>query len=273
MPAKPSCFDLHLHTEFSPDSNTPLEVYAQAANRLEIHIGFLDHFELAFLDRPDYLNYDTLPKLLESFDQTQASYPNTSLGLEVDYYSDRASIVAEFCDEYRKDFDYFVGTVHVIDDLAVTTPEEFEVLVSRIGLTPIVHRYFDEVEGAIQSELFDGIAHIDGVMRFIPWYPSEPSLIEFWQERTLELGKLCLQKGVLIELNLRGLSHPWGKMHPSQQLVEELLKSGSQFYVGSDSHGLTDFQETAPKLKQLHRFLRDQGGFGLPGSLRTLLEG
>jgi histidinol-phosphatase (PHP family) len=273
MPVKSSFFDLHIHTEFSPDSKTTLDAYAQLAEALKIHIGFLDHFELAFLNSLDYLNYDTLPKLLESFDQTQARYPNVSLGLEVDYYSDHATSVAEFHDDFRKDFDYFIGTVHVIDGLAVTTQEELEVLVSRIGLPQIIRRYFDEVEAAIRSRLFDGIAHIDGVMRFVPFYSTSPSLNEFWCQRTLELGKLCQQKGVLIEINLRGLHHPWGKMHPSQSLVQELIESGAQFYVGSDSHTLSDFKKASPKLKQLHRFLREHNSLRLPASLDSLLEG
>jgi len=272
MSAKPSIFDLHLHTEFSPDSTISLEAYAQLAEKLEIHAGFLDHFELAFVNRPRYLNYENLPRLLDAFDQTKANYPNVSLGLEVDYYSDNASGVAEFCDDIRNDFNYLMGTVHVIDGLAVTTLEELRVLVSRIGLPQIIERYFYEVEGAIKSKLFDGIVHIDGVMRFIPLYPTDPTLNEVWQRRTLELGKLCQRTGILIEVNLRGLNHPWGKMHPSQPLIEELVQAGAQFYVGSDSHSLSDFEEAAPRLRQVHRFLRERGGFGLPASLRELLE-
>ncbi|MFX1318486.1 MAG: histidinol-phosphatase HisJ family protein [Promethearchaeota archaeon] len=273
MSKKPSFFDLHLHTEFSPDSTIPLEAYAQLAEQLEIHVGFLDHFELAFFNRPNYLNYETLPRLLESFDQTKANYPNVSLGLEVDYYSDEASGVAEFCDDFRNDFNYLIGTVHVIGGFAITTLDELRVLVSRIGLPSTIERYFTEVEGAIRSKLFDGIAHIDGVMRFVPLYPSDTSLNEIWQRRTLELGGLCQRTGVLIEVNLRGLNHPWGKMHPSQSLIEELVQAGAHFYVGSDSHSLRDFEEAAPKLRQVHLYLREHGGFRLPASLGALLDG
>jgi histidinol-phosphatase (PHP family) len=267
MSTQPSFYDMHIHTEFSPDSSTPLEAYAQAAEELSIHIGFLDHLELAFLNRPGYLNFENLPKLLETFDQIHGQYPHTSLGLEVDFYSERQSMVAEFYDDYRKDFHYLIGTVHTIDGLAVTIKEELDVLVDRLGIQMVVRRYFKEVEGVIRSGLFNGIAHIDGVMRFVPLYSSDIELNEFWQQRTLELCQLCQKTGVLIEINLRGLNNPWGRMHPPQFLIDKLVHSGAQFYVGSDSHTLQDFIDAVPHIQQLHRYLKEHGGLTLPVSL------
>ncbi len=267
MSTQQSIYDLHIHTEFSPDCSTPLEAYSELAQQHSIHLGFLDHFELAFLNRKDYLNYDCLPNLFKSFKLARNKNLHISLGLEVDYYSDQSFSVAEFCDNYRKDFDYFIGTVHTIDGLAVTTQEELDLLITRIGLQSIISRYFDEVEGAIRSGLFDGIAHIDGVMRLIPLYSSSEELLNLWQNRTLELGKLCQKSGVLIEVNLSGLNHPWNQMHPSQSLIDELVETGAQFFVGSDSHTLQDFKKAIPHLKQLHKFLRERGALTLPISI------
>ncbi len=272
MSTKTSLYDFHIHTEFSPDSSTPLEDYAQLADQLSIHIGFLDHFELAFLNRPDYLNYDNLPQLLESFDHVHSQYPQTFLGLEVDFYSNQSASVAEFCDSYRKDFDYLIGTVHTIDGLAVTTKEELDMLIRRIGLPEIVARYFDEVEAAIESKLFNGIAHIDAVMRFVPLYSNTEDLRSFSRQRTLELGHLCQKTNLIIEVNLRGLNHPWGQMHPSLHLLEQLVKTGAQFYVGSDSHTLQDFQEATDSIQQLHGFLRENSALSLPVSLSSSLD-
>ncbi|MFX1510469.1 MAG: PHP domain-containing protein [Promethearchaeota archaeon] len=264
MSTTSSVYDFHIHTEYSPDSSTPMSDYARLADQLSIHIGFLDHFELAFVTRPGYLNFQTIPMLLETFDRTKSEYPRCFLGLEVDYYSDRAEEVAEFCENYRNDFDYFIGTIHTIENLAVTTKEELDVLVSRIGLPTIIHRYFTEVEEAIRSNLFDGIAHLDGVMRFVPLYPHDQKVIDFWHRRTLELGRLCQQLDVLIEINLRGQRHPWGRLHPSQPIISELIKAEARFFVGSDSHSLNDFKQVAPRLCEFHRYLRDSDALGLP---------
>ncbi|MDO8125109.1 MAG: histidinol-phosphatase HisJ family protein [Candidatus Hermodarchaeota archaeon] len=269
MTNTPSSYDLHLHTEFSPDSSTPLEAYARCANQLAIHIGFLDHFELAFLDRIDYLNPNRFPRLLEEYDRVHSQYPYTSLGLEVDYYTDLAPQLAEFCDDYKKDFDYFIGVVHTIDRLALTIVEEMEELVKTIGLREILERYFDEVESAIRSQLFSGIAHIDGVMRFLPLFPGSPEVNSLWKQRTKELGLLCQEQGVLIEVNLRGLNHPWGRMHPDPQIIDELILSGAKFFVGSDSHSLKDFENTAPQLCQLNAYLAEKQALRLPESIQS----
>jgi HisJ family histidinol phosphate phosphatase len=264
MTTHPLTYDLHVHTEFSPDSTTPLESYAQSAERHSIHVGFCDHFELAFLERQDYLDFERLVHLLEQYDQVHSQYPNTSLSLEIDYYSDLASEVAEFCDTYRKDLDYLIGVVHTVDRHAVTTPEEMERLVSQMSLATIVERYFDEVEGAITSKLFDGLAHIDGVMRYVPIYSKSADLEAYWERRTLQLGHLCQKHGVLVEVNLRGLLHPWKQTHPPEYIIKTLAKDGVQFFVGSDSHSLRDFRESLPLLKHTQSVLKERDCFQLP---------
>lgn len=263
-------YDLHLHTEFSPDSTTSLKTYAQVADKLNIYIGFLDHLELAFLNRSRYLNYERIPRLLEVFDQVHTAYPHTSIGLEVDYYSDLAAPVAEFCDDHRSDFDYLIGVVHTVDRFAVTRPDEMGELVNRFGLREVLKRYFHEVEAAIESRLFQGIAHIDGVMRFFPQYPGSSKLEPFWKQRTLELGLQCKKQDLLLEVNLRGLTHPWNKMHPSRPIINELLKAGTKFYLGSDSHSLDDFQKTVPQLRQMTHYLAQRNALALPGALDKL---
>ncbi len=142
-----------------------------------------------------------------------------------------------------------------------------DVLVKRIGLLEIIQRYFNEIDGAIQSRLFDGIAHIDGVMRFVPLYDFNQKIRDLWLNRTYALGELCQKLGILIEINLRGLNHPWGQMHPSEFIIARLITLGAKFYVGSDSHTLMDLKAAAPRLKQLQVYLLAQDSLGRPDFL------
>ncbi len=267
MSQEPLIHDLHIHTNYSPDSTTPLKDYAQAGAQLSIHTGFLDHWELAFLDRKDYLNYESIPLLLEEYDQVHANYPHTSIGLEVDFYSDLSSSIAEFCDNYRKDFDYFIGVIHTVERLAVTSLDDMNLLITRFGLQTVLEYYFQEVEAAIRSKLFDGIAHLDVVMRFRPLYPNNMHIESQWRESTLDLGRLCQKMNVLIEVNLGGLNHPWGHSHPSLSIIDDLVKSGAKFYLGSDSHGLQQFLAIIPHLKLMYAYLTKNKALSLPGRL------
>ena len=104
-------------------------------------------------------------------------------------------------------------------------------------------------------------------MRFVPLYSRDEDLIELWQNRTLELCRLSQKTGIVTEINLRGLDHPWGRMHPPQFLIEKLVQSEVQFYVGSDSHNLQSFLDSIPRVQQLHNFLRKCGRLRLPVTL------
>jgi HisJ family histidinol phosphate phosphatase len=265
--SKSLVYDLHIHTNFSPDSNVPMEAYAQKGQQLSCHVGFLDHFEYAFTSRPDYLNEDRLVLLLEAFDRVHTSYPNTSLGLEVDFFLDLQSELAEFCDDHKRDFDYFIGAFHVIDRLAVTESKEMGILVRKFGLLTVLKRYFEGMEVAIKSKLFDGMAHLDVVMRFASAYPNFPKVKQLWQNQTQELGLLCKENGVLVEVNVGGLNQPWKHTYPSRDMVDQLLDAGTRFFVGSDSHTLEAFLNMIPEVREITEYLRKRDGFSLPGEL------
>jgi histidinol-phosphatase (PHP family) len=267
MRSSPLAYDLHVHTRYSSDSTAELEAYAIAGQQYGCHVGFLDHFELAFTDRPGYLREDRLHSLLEEFDHVHTAYPNTSLSLEIDYYTELATEVAEFCDRHRRDFDYLIGAIHTIDQLAVTVPAEFSVLVKRFGLLGAVKRYFDEEEAAIRAHLFDGMAHLDGVMRYVTEYPDIRQAEAFWQMRTRELGLLCRQHGLLVEVNLGGLRQPWQRTHPSSETLDELIAAGTHFYPSSDSHNVATFIQTVPLCRKMTDYLLQKGALQLPGKL------
>lgn len=268
----PLVYDLHVHTRFSADSIVPMEIYAQKGQQLSCHVGFLDHFEYAFTSRPDYLNEDKLVQLLDEFDRVHAAYPNTSLGLEVDYFIDLKSEIAEFCDDHRKDFDYLIGAFHIIDRLAVTESKEMNMLVRKFGLLGILERYFKGMETAIKSKLFDGVAHLDVVMRFASAYPDFPKVKNFWQNRTQELGLLCQKTRVLVEVNVGGLYQPWGRIYPSRDIIDQLLDAGTHFFIGSDSHTLEGFLNAVPIIREMAEYLRQRDGLCLPGDLEYSLS-
>jgi len=269
MSAADIIHDLHVHSRYSPDSTEEMEAYAKLGLAFSCHVGFLDHFEIAFTSRPGYLSEEQIPQLLETFDDIHANYPNTSLGLEVDFYPDLISEVAEFCDKHRRDFTHFIGAVHTVDRLAVTTREEMDVLVQRYGLFEVIKRYFDEVEDAIRSDIFAGIAHIDGVMRFASLYTEFKQVEEFWFVRTLEVGRLCRDLGLVVEVNLGGLRHPWRRTYPRQDIIDRLIEDGTRFFVGSDSHTAENFADSLHRIQEITDYLQQKGALQLPRGLSS----
>ena len=109
-------------------------------------------------------------------------------------------------------------------------------------------------------------------MRFLPLFPESPEVTSIWKQRTKEMGLLCQKLGILIEVNLRGLNHPWGRMHPDPQIIDELILAGAKFFVGSDSHSLKDFENTAPQLCQLNAYLLEKQALRLPDSIQSSVQ-
>jgi histidinol phosphatase-like PHP family hydrolase len=108
----------------------------------------------------------------------------------------------------------------------------------------------------IESNIFRNICHIDTIYRYIndnEFIPTKDCDVS--DNRTIELGHLCIKNGIKIELNLSGLRFPIKRTFPSMKIVKNLIKEGANFFIGSDSHSLEYFENTIPKLKETYQRL------------------
>jgi len=252
--------DLHLHTHYSSDvplGCAPFREYCQLGEQFTIHVGFLDHFEIPeFLNNPKYALYGELgvTKYIEEFEQVHAEFPNSSLGLEVDYYPEFEAELAEFLDTYRTDFSRFIGSVHVIDGKAITLREECKQVLKKYQFPEFHNIYFQTLEAAIDSNLFDGIAHIDVLYRFVNELFDPGPLVEDNRE-VLRLGKRCKDRNLTIELNISGFGHAIKRPYPSLDIVKTLQEYEATFFVGSDSHLPRHFAKRISMIHRMNQFL------------------
>jgi len=262
MISKTTIADLHLHTHYSADvpwGMASFEEYCQIGEQYNIHVGFLDHFEFPeFQSNPKYALFGEkgIIKYLEAFEVVHAEYPNSSLGLEVDYYPQFEAELGEFLDTYRGHFTRFIGSVHVIDGQVITLREGCKQVLQKFRFPKVREMYFQLLEAAIESELFDGIAHLDMLYRFSNELFDPGSLLEDDPE-VLRLGKLCKTQGLDLELNLSGLDQGAKRTYPALNIVKTLYDEGSTFYVGSDSHIPRHFSRRMKMICQLNQFLLD----------------
>lgn len=252
--------DMHLHTHYSGD--VPLgwasfRDYCQLGEQYIIHVGFLDHFEIPeFLRNPKYALFgeNGMMKYLEEFEMAHTEFPNSSLGLEVDYYPEFESELGEFIDIYRPEFDRFIGSLHVIDGKAITIRKECKQILEKYRFTELRAIYFRKLEAAIESDLFDGIAHIDVLYRFMNDLFDLGSLKDHDSE-VLRLGKLCKERDLTIELNISGFDHSVKRPYPALDIVKTLHKYGATFFVGSDSHLPRHFSKRIEMVRKMNQFL------------------
>jgi histidinol-phosphatase (PHP family) len=257
--------DWHLHTHYSADVPTgwaAFREYCQLGEQYDIQVGFLDHFELPeFRDNPKYALFGEqgMRTYLEEFEAVQAEFPTASLGLEVDYYPEWEAELGEVLDTYRADFTRYIGSVHVIEGKAITLRDDCRQLLKKYRFTEVREKYFQTLEAAMESQLFDGLAHIDVLYRFANEL-FDPGALLAEDPEVLRLGKHCKTRGLQLELNLSGLEQGVKRTYPALEVVKTLHAEGVTFFVGSDSHVPRHFVRRIERIRKMNQFLARLGG-------------
>ena len=227
--------DAHLHTELSPDSAVPLELYcAQAAERGVREIAITDHLDFSPGEPAyDYASYERREREVRSAAERWAGKVAVRFGVELTYESRREEAIREHLRTHS--YDYAIGSVHDTSD-GPYADDRLAGFVAGRSLAEVVAPYFAEVQGAIRSGLFDTIGHLDVCKRWlVPWFPAsafaaEPALYE-------PLLVALVESGTALEVNASGLRHAVRETYPAPWVVTRFRELGGQrVTVGSDSH-------------------------------------
>ena len=104
----------------------------------------------------------------------------------------------------------------------------------------MVRRYFEVVERAVRSGLFDVIGHLDIYRRHgLNFYGGQ--LLKTHQGLVEELLSEMGKREVGLEINTAGWRHGQNEPYPSLTLLKEALERGiTVITLGSDAHRLGD---------------------------------
>jgi histidinol-phosphatase (PHP family) len=233
--------DAHLHTDLSPDSNVPIDVYAAAA--LERGIA-----ELAITDHVDFepgapaFAYSTFADrerlVREAADRWGPRGVAIRFGVELTY--DRGW-EAEIRDHLaHHPYDFTIGSVHDRVD-SPYHPSRVRNWIAGRSLAEIVAPYFVEVEAAARSGLFDALGHLDVVKRYLHPYVSKEDLAAA-PELYEPILRALVEGGTALEINTSGLRHPVGETYPSPAVVARFAElGGNAITIGSDAHRSDQF--------------------------------
>lgn len=255
--------DFHVHTNWSLDivDNGPkFEDYISIAEENRINLCFLDHYELYYIekDRTNPFHDQNIYNYLEEIDLLKESYDFIFSGLEVDYYSNRETELQEFMDDVGNELDFVAGTIHEwIPNYPITLREKIIELLEKIPLKQIIDEFFQTTVSMINSGIFKNICHLDTIFRYINENDIPPTKdCDVSDDRIIEIGRMCKDKKIAMEYNLSGFKFPIKRSFPSKKVASQLREEGVKFFIGSDSHSIAQFEDTIPKLKNAHEFLK-----------------
>ena len=235
--------DYHVHLR--PDGDdTPAERFFTAANaeryrtvaseRGIAELGVAEHVyrfreALAVWDSPFWRQWAADD--LDDYCAFVREETDLRLGIEADFVPGREDRMASLLEE--REWDYVVGSVHFVGDLAVDLDDEWDIW--RRGESPerVWRRYFEHVAEAARSGLFDIMAHPDLVKVHGAGRPRPDGDLRRYYEPAVEA---FADAGVAVELSTAGLRKPAGELYPARALLEMVLDAGCPIALSSDAH-------------------------------------
>lgn len=218
--------DLHLHSEFSPDSKQSVKSYFENEG-VEV-LTFTDHLDCwQSKDKKDvimdYNNY-----VLETSKYSNATNVNFYTGIEVGYHSSVKRQTLEYLQD--KQFDIVILSIH--------QDGHQDYLYTSNDYVVDIDYYLDNLLDGIDClDYITTIGHLD--------YPFRNNQFDdsFWKNpKLIEILNKAVEKGIALEVNTRSL-YEFGNLDFYSKLLPLYAScSGSKLSLGSDGHKIDKYQ-------------------------------
>ncbi len=233
--------DAHLHTDLSPDSDVPIDAYAaQAMERRIREIAITDHVD--FDPTAPAFAHSTFAQRERVVREAAERWADRGVairfGVEITWERRWEADIREHL--ARHAYDFVIGSVHVYRDSPFAA-DHVAAWVRGKSLPEIVAPYFDEVESAARSGIFDALGHLDFVKRYLAPHVmaadlgAAPELYE-------PILRALVDSGTALEVNTSGLRQAAAETYPSPAIVALYHALGGRaITVGSDAHRADTF--------------------------------
>lgn len=254
--------DHHTHSLFSWDSQSSIEDMIASARRQDLG-GFVltDHLEMHPGDH-GYGHYDH-DRRAEAFETARELAPDLKLrfGVEVTHHPRHIDEIRTFLRSRR--FSYVLGAVH---DIGWEEVPNFMERAEKEGdnLRESLDPYFLDCLKLVESNLYDGLAHLDFPKRYMKSRPAPDFFVKNYERIIRSILTACLDMGVFLEVNTApyrvGIQEPYPGW-PILQLYRRL--GGQEVVLSSDAHRPEDlgtaFGAVVKELSRLGITVRNAG--------------
>lgn len=242
--------DYHVHPDFSIDAVGTMDEHCKkAVERRLSEICFTTHYDsdpkVSEKVKVIKINGDRVPLTDEAIEiylnavrTAQDEYFPLGLmvkaGIEVSYYPGCEEHIGELFAKHN--FDYKLVGVHDIDGVCFCYVKEFEKCFGQYSPDQFGDIYFELMKSAVDSDLFDSVAHLDIYRRYGEKYYGE-DILKIHKGRIEPVFKSMLKTGVGFEINTAAFRHGLSQCYPSMEIVNLARSMGvSVTAIGSDAH-------------------------------------
>lgn len=247
--------DMHVHTNFSVDSEAELVDYIVRAEELGLKgVCFTEHADYNPED-PHY-GYFSYPEYAAAIEKQQNILLDSTSELkllkgiefsEAHLYQDKLS------DLKNKKFDVIMAAVHAISGGLIGTDR----LMLNYSPREIMARYYDRLLEMVKYGEFDVLAHFDFPRRY-----TGNGFYHDFSEKISAIIKEVVKNEIVLEINTSPIRRVSLEPMPSRKILQEYLRLGGEKVVlGSDSHTWEELGEDLGRAKKLAQDIGLQAGY------------
>lgn len=236
--------DYHLHSEFSSDSQTPMEQMVEKGIQLGLKkLCFTDHMDYDFPPVGSYSFVFDVDDYIEKLRDLKERYRNQIdilTGIELGLQPHLKDRLSNLVNNYP--FDFIIGSSHIVDHFDPYNHEFWENRTKEEG----IRRYFESIiENCKAFQGFHVYGHIDYIIRYVPAKASvgdkfpakEDYSYSDYADLLDEVLKTIISYGKGIEINTAGLKYGLGYPHPKAEVLTRYRELGGELItIGSDAH-------------------------------------
>ena len=256
--------DIHMHTSFSSDSDTPMESMIQGALEKGLKtICFTEHLDYEYPDDDGsglfMVDIEAYKKKLFNLKEIYENDIEILFGIEF-------GLLPHLSKTYEKvaashDFDFIIGSSHLIpapwypDDSRHGDPYDDAFWEGRT-VDQICESYFQSIIDNINAyKNFDTYGHIDYVIRYAPEKNKDYTYRKY-ADILDEVLKTLIKNDLALEINTAGYKYGLGQPHPQTDILKRYLElGGEKITIGADAHKpehiAYDFKKAETLLKDL----------------------
>jgi histidinol-phosphatase (PHP family) len=234
----PPIIDYHVHESHSRDAPTatlPSLVAAAEARGVE-EMVLTTHLILEGPDAPLGVQTEELDGYFRGIEEAQrGTWVRLRAGLEVDYFPSRERQIGAIVDEHPLDF--VLGSTHYVNGVDIGSRVEAAGFFSGRTLSEAADEYFTVWMRAVESGLFDVMAHPDYWRKFLHTARAEPAAWgEYGSVVADAIGSLA-GHGVGVEVNTSATRHGLVGFYPVREFLVAARAAGvRRVTLGSDTH-------------------------------------
>jgi histidinol-phosphatase (PHP family) len=242
--------DYHVHPGYSLDATGTVDQYCRRALKLGLkEICVTTHYDsdpfrkdmdpfMQLNGKIVPLSADSVQRYLDDVREAEKKYHPAGLtvkaGLEVDYAPHLEEKLRRELTGF--DLDYRLGAVHCLDHIAITASAEAEAYFKNKSAGEMLSEYYTVLRRAVQSGLFDVIAHLDIYRKYgLGFYGEE--ILSGHTGLVEPVLELMVKYDVGMEINTGVLRRGHKEFCPGLEILDLALRTGVKIAAfGSDAH-------------------------------------